>query len=118
MGKQDLESGCRISCANGIPGRHDGQDKRTNPQGCCSNLSRIQTNHVTRHHILVIKHACYHRISNLSLKQLVLKQLVFFFLTINSNCITNAAQAKFHSKVFKLQLQSEQERGDAQDGNT
>lgn len=71
--------------------------------------------HITRQHILVIKHACFHRISNLSLKQLVLSQLVFFFPTINSNCIINAAQAQFYSTVFKLQLQSGQERGDAQD---
>lgn len=54
-------------------------------------------------HILVTQRSCFHRMANLSLKQLVLTQLVFFFLTINSNCIINAAQVKFHSKIFKLQ---------------
>lgn len=115
MGKQDLGSGCGISCANGTLGHHDGQDKRTKPQSCCRNPSRGTEHHVTRQHIWVIKHACFHRISNLSLKQLVLTQLVFFFLTTNSNCIINAAQAKFHSEVFKLQLQSGRERGNCQD---
>lgn len=51
-------------------------------------------------------------ISNLSLKQLVLTQLVFFFfITINSNCFVSAAQAKFTAKSSNSSCKVDKQEG-------